>query len=245
MHNALELVWKELQNQQTLLDLPEQGLNELIDNSIRRAWLQVEGQGQLGQRLKDIEHKRTATLIRAWLELEKQRPPFRVLSQESLQEVTVGGIPLRVRYDRIDELIATDGLVVLDYKTGQSATKAWVGDRPDEPQVPLYSILQGERLKGAVLAQLHIKEVAAKGLADVEDLFDKMISLEKFGGGELPDWQSVLAAWRGTLEQLAQDFIRGNAKVDPKHAVTTCQFCELHSLCRIRVTLADQTEETP
>lgn len=242
MHNALELVWKELQNQQTLLDLPEQGLSDLIDNSIRRAWLQVEGQSQLGPRLKDIEHKRTATLIRAWLELEKQRPPFRVLSQESLQEVTVGGIPLRVRYDRIDELIATDGLVVLDYKTGQSDTKAWVGDRPDEPQVPLYSILQGERLKGAVLAQLHIKEVAAKGLADVEDLFDKMISLEKFGGGELPDWQSVLAAWRGTLEQLAQDFIRGNARVDPKHAVTTCQFCELHSLCRIRVTLADEEQ---
>ena len=247
MHNALELIWQDLQNQQALLELPEQNLTERIDNAIRRAWLQVEGQGQLGARLKDIEHQRTAILIRAWLELEKQRPPFRVHAQESLQETTIGGIPLRVRFDRIDELIASDqqsgdGLVVLDYKTGQSDTKAWVGNRPDEPQVPLYSILQGERLKGAVLAQLHIKEVAAKGLAEMENLFDKMISLEKFNG-ELPDWQSVLAAWRTTLEQLAQDFIRGNARVDPKHAVTTCQFCELHSLCRIRVTLAEQAEE--
>jgi probable DNA repair protein len=252
MHNALELIWKELQHQQALLDLPAQSLTDLIDNSIRRAWLQVEGQAQLGPRIKDLEQKRTAVLIRAWLELEKQRPPFRVVFQEALQQVQIGGIPLKVRYDRIDELIASDqhttgdGLVVLDYKTGLSDIKAWAGDRPDEPQVPLYSILQGERLKAAVLAQLHVKEVAAKGISAEADMIPGLKAPDALAKLDLPDeWKQVLTFWRQTLEQLARDFIQGKAAVDPKHAVTTCQFCELHNLCRIRVTLADQVEDTP
>src|SRR5690606_11928546 len=161
--------------------------------------------------------------------------------QETLQQVEIGGIPLRVRYDRIDELLSSndqngnDGLVVLDYKSGQTDIKAWAGDRPDEPQVPLYSILQGERLKAAVLAQLHVKEVAAKGISAEADLVPGLKSPETLAKLDLPDsWEQVLTFWRDTLEHLAQDFIRGEAQVDPKHATTTCQFCELHSLCRIR-----------
>lgn len=246
LHISLELIWQELQTQQALLDLQEPALNSLIDNSVRRAWLQVEGQGQLGSRLKDLEQKRAAILIRAWLELEKQRPPFRVFQQEALQQVEVGDIPLRVRYDRIDELIATDqenqGLVVLDYKSGLSDIKAWAGDRPDEPQVPLYSILQGERLRAAVLAQLHVKEVAAKGIGEEAGLFAKLITPDRFADKTLADWPAVLDFWRATLERLAQDFIRGEAQVDPKHAVTTCRFCDLHSLCRIRVQIRDEEE---
>lgn len=251
MHNALELIWEELQHQQALLNLPEQSLTHLIDDALRRAWLQVEGQAQLGPRMKDLEHKRTAVLIRAWLELEKQRPPFRVVFQEALQQVQIGGIPLKVRYDRIDELIASDnqggdGLVVLDYKTGLSDIKAWAGDRPDEPQVPLYSILQGERLKAAVLAQLHVKEVAAKGISAEADMIPGLKAPDALAKLDLPDqWEQVLSFWRQTLEQLARDFVQGKAAVDPKHAVTTCQYCELHSLCRIRVNLADEVEDTP
>lgn len=246
IHMALELIWQNLQTQQALLELTEPALDQLIDNSVRRAWLKVEGQEHLGLRLKDLEHKRTAILIRAWMELEKQRPPFRVAQQEALQKVEVGGIPLRVRYDRIDELIASDsdsgGLVVLDYKSGQSDIKAWAGERPDEPQVPLYSILQGERLKAAVLAQLHVKEVAAKGIGEAADLFASLITPDNFADKSLPDWPAVLDFWRSTLESLAQDFIRGDARVDPKHPLTTCRYCELHSLCRIRVQLADEEE---
>lgn len=240
LHMALELIWKELQTQRALLALQEPALNDLIDNSIRRSWLRIEGQAHLGPRLKELESRRAATLIRAWLELEKQRPPFRVVFQEAQQQVQIGGIPLRVRYDRIDELESEDGLVVLDYKSGQTDIKAWAGDRPDEPQVPLYSILQGERLKAAMFAQLHVKEVAAKGISAEADLVPGLKAAEALGKLDLPDdWAEILNYWRDTLERLAQDFIRGEARVDPKHSVTTCQFCELHSLCRIRVGLTD------
>lgn len=52
----------------------------------------------------------------------------------------------------------------------------------------------------------------------------------------------MLGFWRATLERLAQDFIQGDARVDPKHSLTTCRYCELHGLCRIRVQLADEEE---
>ena len=131
---------------------------------------------------------------------------------------------------------------MLDYKSGQSDIKAWAGERPDEPQVPLYSILQGERLKAAVLAQLHVKEVAAKGIGEEADLFADLITPDRFADKSQADWPALLDFWRTTLERLAQDFIAGEAQVDPKHPITTCRYCELHSLCRIRVQLADEEE---
>lgn len=244
LHISLEMIWQELKTQSALLALSEPALNELIDTHIRRAWLRVEGQNQLGPRLKELENKRAATLIRAWLELEKQRPPFRVMFQESLQHVQIGGIPLRVRYDRIDELESGEGLVVLDYKSGQTDIRAWAGERPDEPQVPLYSILQGDRLKAAVLAQLHVKEVAAKGISEDEGLLPGLKAPSSLGRLGMPDdWMQVLTFWRDTLERLAQDFMRGDARVDPKHSITTCRFCELHSLCRVRVDVLDVMDE--
>jgi ATP-dependent helicase/DNAse subunit B len=36
------------------------------------------------------------------------------------------------------------------------------------------------------------------------------------------------------LSRLAREFLAGSAAVDPKHPATSCRYCELHALCRIR-----------
>ena len=44
----------------------------------------------------------------------------------------------KVRIDRVDRL-ADDARVLIDYKTG-AATTDWRGDRPDNPQLPIYAL---------------------------------------------------------------------------------------------------------
>ena len=44
----------------------------------------------------------------------------------------------------------------------------------------------------------------------------------------------MLDGWRAILSNLGQQFIRGEAQVDPNHGFKTCEFCRLPGLCRIK-----------
>ena len=64
-----------------------------------------------------LEETRLIRLVTEWLLYERGRVPFNVLDTEQKTSVSVAGLPLRVRLDRIDRLI--DGsLLVIDYKSG-------------------------------------------------------------------------------------------------------------------------------
>ena len=76
-----------------------------------------------------------------WLRVEKLRPDFTVVKTEAtLEQMHLGGVELRCRIDRIDQVEL--GLVLLDYKTGKVDSKACDGERPDEPQLPAYAVLR-------------------------------------------------------------------------------------------------------
>src|ERR1700747_974209 len=64
--------------------------------------------------------------------------PGRVRGKK-LDNVSVGGLKLRLRADRID-LLENGQRLLLDYKSGEVSVKDWEGERPDEPQRPLYAI---------------------------------------------------------------------------------------------------------
>ena len=47
------------------------------------------------------------------------------------------------------------------------------------------------------------------------------------------NWEAVLDGLRRELDALAREFVRGEARVSPKHGAASCRLCELHGLCRI------------
>jgi hypothetical protein len=59
---------------------------------------------------------------------------------------------------------------------------------------------------------------------------------------------AMLQSWRSTLLDLGQQFLRGEAQVNPKQYPKTCEFCDLSPLCRIAendpVSSDDETDET-
>lgn len=243
IHNALEILWLQLQDQSALLALTDEGLDESIGTALSEAWRRVYGQELLGVELKALEQRRAHGLLKAWLELEKQRPPFKVLFNEKAVTYHMGGIPLLIRYDRIDELDDAS-LLVLDYKTGRTDLNAWAGPRPDEPQVPLYTLAQGERVHAAAFVQINAQEVGAKGIALDPAVLTGLKTPESLSRLDLPDrWQDIIEHWRATLSRLAEDFVGGDARVDPKSPSLTCRYCDLHSLCRIRAQVEANGEE--
>jgi hypothetical protein len=57
------------------------------------------------------------------------------------------------------------------------------------------------------------------------------------------DLQQHLPEWTRVVEQLGASFFRGDAAVDPKYGLKSCEFCQLHSLCRIADVRALDTQE--
>jgi ATP-dependent helicase/nuclease subunit B len=237
IHCALELVWKTLKNQQNLLAIKEEKLQKLLieitDHVLAEARLDSESP------FTHIEKNRLISLLNEWLALEKQRPPFQVIEQETERTIDLSGIRLQLKIDRIDQL-SNGAQLLIDYKTSLTRIYDWLDERLQQPQLPLYTLNHHQNLAGVAFAQLRVGELTFKGLhdetLDTQHYFPTgIISVDKHKEFDAPKtWPDLLAYWRTTLEQLAADFYHGNAKVDPAEKSTPCQRCDLQLLCRIQ-----------
>src|SRR5690606_7523312 len=106
LHAALEQVWKELKSQENLCGLAPEELERIIGAAARQAVEAVLRQRlqSVPQAFVDIEQRRIARLLAAWLETEKTRTPFMVVETEQWREIQVAGIDVRTKIDRIDQL---------------------------------------------------------------------------------------------------------------------------------------------
>lgn len=183
----------------------------------------------------ESEKRRLARLLAAWLAHEADRQPFTVEHcEQRLPNVTVGPLQLKLQADRIDRL--HDGThLLIDYKTGLVSTAAWQGDRPDEPQLPLYAVYGNvENVTGLLFAQIRTQSSKFIGrLTDARSqLFDDLKDSSSFV--KYPYEEAMHDEWQTALADLAVEFSQGEARVEPKHGETTCQYCPLPGLCRIR-----------
>ena len=231
IHRILERVWQELKSHEGLLATPEERLEELVRTTVG---VEVQSLSRRRRALRRprfaaIEQMRLERVIGDWLLLEMERRPFTVLEQEENRRVTVGGIDLRIRSDRVDCLEDRE-LVILDYKTGECSPSDWDGPRPDEPQLPIYAVTADSPVAGVFFGRLKIGKVGFRGLAHTEGIVPgvkvKVSDTQAPLGETMKDWRDV-------LDRLGNDFRAGRAAVDPKDRHLSCRYCALPTLCRI------------
>lgn len=235
LHRVMEMIWAELDLSATLAELSPEALNALVAGKVNEAIHEITPRypHAFGERLQALESKRLHALVLVWLEMEKRRPPFRVSGREMETELELNGLRINLRIDRIDTL-EEGGELLIDYKTGEVKASAWFGDRPDEPQLPLYSLAFANGPAGITFARIRAGDIAFEGVASEEVSIPGVKSFESLKHTqEAASWDEVLAGWRQTIERLAQDFIDGEAGVNPKQYPQTCTYCELKPLCRI------------
>ncbi|MGH2518812.1 MAG: PD-(D/E)XK nuclease family protein [Terriglobales bacterium] len=182
--------------------------------------------------LAATEAARLTSTVLAWCEIERQRQPHRVVAREHRLQVEFAGLDLDLRRDRIDEL--PDGsLVLLDYKSGRCSASTWLEPYPEQPQLPLYAVTEPRRSQVAAIAfaQLRTGDMKLLGLERAPAIV--LSAPLPHGKLKFPSWNEQLARWQHALEVLAAEYLRGEARVDPRQRAS-CRYCDLPALCRIR-----------
>ena len=241
VHQALELFWTEVRSHAELLRLNsaerQEALGWAIDHALEDHVRHAEGAWE--RAYIEGEKKRLLRLLGEWLVLESQRPPFEVRTMEDKRSVQVGPLRLGLRIDRID---ATEGGdLVIDYKTGKTGKSAWAGDRPDEPQVPMYAVLGGsEDLGGVAFGQVRVgKEMAMPGLVRGDGVLPPAKQPHMEGGS----FEGEVDRWKEVLDRLATQFAEGDVRIRPKSYPKTCQYCAQRLLCRLDASLLEEEDE--
>ncbi|MEP7364003.1 MAG: PD-(D/E)XK nuclease family protein [Acidobacteriota bacterium] len=227
LHAAIANCWKQLKDLATLKATSADPLAAIIRASIRRAIQDCsEALAEpFDLRVREVEQNRLERLLALWMDVEREREAhFTVIGSEAKRGVEAGGLRLTTRYDRQDQL--DDGrLVLIDYKSNAPSPSAWDGERPDEPQIPLYAISVDQPIAALAFGQLKRSEVRFRGVADDAGI------LPKLKAGDVPIAQRV-EEWKDVLGGLAGQYRDGFAAVDPKSA-KVCERCHLPALCRI------------
>ena len=233
LHRALEHFWTNTRSQANLRAMSEADRRDALTAAIDHATSRTRTNDAWDAAYLSLQKDRMFRLLNKWLDLELERGPFTLQATEQSLPVTIGPLRLKLRMDRIDALDDGSGLVFVDYKTGASAKPAsWVGDRPDEPQLPLYSLTlpDPDDLRGLAFAKVRAGEqMQWTGYAADQGILPKK-------GAKLVDLPSEIAQWHTILTQLAQDFHDGHTHVDPKSYPGTCARCAQRLLCRLDVT---------
>ncbi len=237
VHSVLEYFWKETKTQSALLALDEAELSARVREHVKTV---VDDDRGLTQRpaFSGVESDRLFRQVMNYLDLEKTREPFEVtgFEQEILPEIE--GQSIRLIIDRIDTLPSGEELII-DYKTGKVEPKKWFGERPEDPQLPLYAISADETPAGVVFAIVRDDGCLYKGVVKRGGLLPGLPPKESKFTQELVDagyeMPKTIENWRQVLHGLMADFLAGEATVDPKNGRKTCSdsYCDLHSLCRI------------
>lgn len=117
----------------------------------------------------------------------------------------------------------------------------WQGERPAEPQLPLYALTAAfDRTIAAIaFARVDKKDSELIGLGNLaESVGGKLAGIaqaEDCAKLDLPDnWDDVVAFWRSTLTSLATEFKQGVATIDYRDANAQRYSEDYHPLTRIQ-----------
>lgn len=245
VHRVLAQAWTKLRNSDALAAISGADLDALLAAAADVAMERIrrERPTTLSGRFAEIEKRRLTGLARAWLEQDRRRGAFAVVAIEDRRGMAIGGLVLNARLDRVDE--TADGRrVVIDYKTGKATAGAMLGERPDEPQLPLYLLTAESGAAAVAFAQVRAGDMGYVGLARDADLLPGIKAwAESRYRDRHPAWPDVVAAWQADLERIAQQFAAGVATVDPKQHPNTCRLCDQQAFCRIRERIGQTLED--
>jgi probable DNA repair protein len=236
VHNVLEQFWKETRTLDALLAMDEETLADRVREHIETVTNEEHG---LRQRpaFRTVEAGRVFRHVMEYLALEKEREDFEVVGQEKEVRTIIGGQEIRLYIDRLDQLASGDQ-VVIDYKTGKVDPRKWFGDRPEDPQMPLYAINAEHTPAAVVFGIVRDDGCLFKGVVRTEGLLPGLPQKGRHtevlveAGEDMP---GTVERWREVLHRLMSEFLAGEAAIDPKEGPKTCDgsYCNFQSLCRI------------
>lgn len=230
LHSLLKEIWSQLNDKKALLAMKQDKLSRLIRKEARRVLADFTKRQVLlrDDLVAELEERYLVELTEQLLEYERHSPySFRIHGLEESKELKgFNGYDFSLKIDRIDSLNDDDQeLIILDYKLRNSpfTVSVLTDERPAEPQLLIYSLLVKNCKAVGFMIASRKNGITSVGLS-LKDSFSP------------PKWRQLSRKEFKQLQQrpglLFRDFLRGEARVDPKNA-QTCTYCAYSSLCRI------------
>ncbi len=239
VHRALENFWSATQSQAELRALSHDERQRRVNEAIDFAFSRFQSAPAWNTAYLQVQRERLRRLLLRWLDVELQRGPFTVRKREERTSIPVGPLQLKVQPDRVDHV--EGGIVLVDYKTGYKVHPSnWEGERPDDPQLPLYALLsEPGTLQALLFGRIRPGlEMKWQGLATNQTILPKQRQ-------KLVDLDLRREEWNSVLTKLAEDFASGRADVDPKSFTVNCDGCRQRLLCRVNAAaLASAVDES-
>ncbi len=234
MHHALEHIWSSLRDWNALKAIAPEAEAQLLDEGVMRALAIVCRIRDPGPRWRVRERERMHSVLRQWLQVERQREPFEIEElEQGKQLVRHASLDFSLRIDRVDRL-ADGSRVLIDYKTGMASVD-WRGERPDNPQLPLYALWRPESLVAVAYGRVNALDCSFIAEAERPGIFKPRG--HKSGLEGRASLAELIRVWSLRMENLAVDFAAGRAAVAP--TLRACKSCGLHGLCRVPSALED------
>ncbi len=224
LHMILAAIWQKLQNQENLLSVDTTVLHELVNNVINITLnpYKISRQYSFPPLIQKIEIQRLQTLIHILLNWEKTRENFKIIALETSYKIILESIDFNIRIDRLD-LINNCNQLLIDYKSQLPKTTPWYADRPVEPQLLLYSLIN-EQINAITFIAIKNNQLYFKGIS-AEAYKAPKLTLTK------EPWQQLQQQWKTNLTLLAQEFVQGIVTPQP-YDLKICQTCNFVNLCR-------------
>lgn len=231
LHLAMQTLWESLRTSRALAQaVASDTLTPLLEQAIQSAARRELR--AFSPALRELECQRARSVLAQWLALETERQPFEIAFIEGKQRWQRGPLQLTLRLDRVDRLLGTGSLVILDYKSGMHLDiNGWARERPVSLQLPFYAAVlcdgsdkdghgPAPRVAALALAAFNARQVHTLGVAGEPTGLPGVLEL----GAEAPadrrrrpsafeqaSWPAWLAHWQRSVEALADEFIAGRA----------------------------------
>lgn len=243
MHAALARAYRDIPTSDDLAGLSDANIVEVAGNAARQA---VDDHAEFFEDADDLADAARIWLgemVASWMHHERdvRGGSWAVRDLEKDEELTIprsAEEPLTIRFrpDRVD-VVEGGGVVILDFKTSGTpkGPSLWRGDRPSDPQLPLYLTLladRGERVDGIAFANLSARDSCLLAGVAVREYSDKFAPPGRKGKRSPEDYVAEVEQMRATVEALATAYLAGDARVAPKDA-KVCKYCGGQSLCRV------------
>ena len=236
VHAVLQSFWQG-RDSEYLQALDDQAFNAAIVSAVE------QGVARFSESLEEplppnflmLEKQRLQALLKVWLVFEKTRPAFSVEQCEQDVSLEIAGMTVKLTLDRVDRL-ADGKLVVIDYKTGSAIShSSWAESRITEPQLPIYAslALAGEQIAAVCFAQVRADEQRFIGVSDDAEVLPGIKSLDEadklFPPETFPTWDALIAHWKISILDLADELIAGGAAVvfENENALINCEVLPL------------------
>ena len=225
VHLALEIAYRELPDQTTLQAHEDpRGLARQAARESVEAFMPA-----MSRTLRAGQARLIAGIVSAWLQKDLERPAYAKLQTEVEVAVTLEGMALRLKIDRLDQDTASGQWVITDYKTSPPAlTRLRASAGLHEPQLPLYAEALREA-RGIEVLSLAFGDTSNPEKAGYRHCSadSRLVSRpsERIAHAQAIDESTRL------VRSLLADFRRGSADLAPR--ALACETCHLHAFCRI------------